>query len=524
MNFTRSIRGLMLAVLFGAALAAVAISSGMLDPLLHLLGITPDAALPLLMLANGPMAISEQIAKFDTVRKANVDRADAIMSKAAEEGRTLDEHETEEYDGLQAEVKTIDSHLVRLKAHETNMVQRATAVTVQTGAGEGAVELKTGAGGSGVLSVKRNVEKGIAFTRYAKALAIAKNNPMHAELIAKQWRDSTPEVEAFIGAALKTGFSLESLMLKTAVAAGTTSDTTWAGPLVYAQNMVSEFIEYLRPMTILGRLALRRVPFNIRIPRQTAGISGSFVGEGAPTPVQKPAFDSITLTWARASTIVVLTKELVEMSNPAAEALVRQDLAEGIAAFLDKRLLDPSYAGVANTSPASISNGVTSRQASGVTLAAIDADVGYVKTQFAAAEIGAGSIWVMPPSTAITLSLMRNSQGYNAFPDISEEGGKWYGRPVITSNNVTSSGSPGEQQVFLLAQPEILLSDDGQMMIDMSAEASLQMNDAPSAGAQSLVSLWQNGLIGVKLDRWINWSKRRSAAVQYIEQAQRWAS
>ena len=87
--------------------------------------------------------------------------------------------------------------------------------------------------------------------------------------------------------------------------------------------------------------------------------------------------------------------------------------------------------------------------------------------------------------------------------------------------------APRARRVFRaeeLAGLRVLLADDGQMMIDMSTEASLQMNDAPSAGAQSLVSLWQTGGVGVKLDRWINWSKRRSAAVQYIEQAQRWGS
>ncbi len=70
----------------------------------------------------------------------------------------------------------------------------------------------------------------------------------------------------------------------------------------------------------------------------------------------------------------------------------------------------------------------------------------------------------------------------------------------------------------------MLLADDGQMLLDMSTEASVQMNDAPSAGAQSLVSLWQNGMVGLKCDRWINWAKRRSAAVQYIEAAQRYGS
>ena len=59
--------------------------------------------------------------------------------------------------------------------------------------------------------------------------------------------------------------------------------------------------------------------------------------------------------WAKASTIVVLTQELIRMSNPSAEALVRDDLAKGISQYLDRRFIDPSYPGVSGTSPASIS-------------------------------------------------------------------------------------------------------------------------------------------------------------------------
>lgn len=452
--------------------------------------------------------IAERIAEFTARRNQIVEQKDALVQKAVvTEGRTLDDAETEQNQEFEAQLRSIDDTLKMLKDHEAVMVSKAVVVTTKTGAGEGSVDLR----GGSIISVKPNVEKGIAMARYVIALARAKGNPMHAEQIAKQWHDSTPEV---------------ALALKTAVAAGTTSDATWAGPLVYAQNMTSEFIEFLRPATILGRMPkVRKVPFNIRIPRQTAGTSGTFVGEGAPAPVQKAAFDSIVMTWAKASTIVVLTEELIRVSNPAAEALVRQDLADGVASYLDKRFIDPSYAGVTNVSPASVSNGVTSRQASGITLAAIDSDVGYVMQQFASSELRTpAAVWVMTPAQAITLSLMRNSQGYQAFPDINMDGGMWYGLPVITSNNVTAAGSPGEQQIFLVDQNEILLADDGQMNIDMSTEASLQMNDSPSAGAQSLVSMFQNGQVALKIDRWINWAKRRSAAVQYIEQTQRYAS
>jgi len=34
-----------------------------------------------------------------------------------------------------------------------------------------------------------------------------------------------------------------------------------------------------------------------------------------------------------------------------------------------------------------------------------------------------------------------------------------------------------------------------------------------------MVSLWQNGLVGIKVERFINWTKARSAAVQFIGDA-----
>lgn len=452
------------------------------------------------------MSIAEKIAQFRARLKAAQDAAAAIVNKSLEEGRTLDEHETEQRLGHMSEVKALTDHIKVLEEHEAAQLAQAKSIDAGTGAAPGAVALP----GVGPISVQRNLPKGTGFTRFAMALAASKGNLLQAEILAQRWKD-TPEV---------------GQVLKAAVAEGTTSNSTWAGPLVQYQDLVGEFIELLRPATILGRMdSLRRVPFNVRIPRQTAGITGAFVGEGAPAPVNKLEFDNITVPWAKASTIVVITAELAKLSNPSAEALVRQDLIDGVSQFLDKRLLDPAYPGVANVSPASLTNGVTPRQASGATLAAIDDDVGYLMTQFASNELSlATGIWVMSASLAITLSLMRTNQDTPAFPGLSLRGGTFYGLPVIVSNNVAPSGSPGDQHLILVDQREVLLADDGQMMLDVSTEASVQMNDAPSAGAQSLVSLWQNGLLGVKVDRFIYWAKRRSQAVQFIDAAQRYGS
>jgi HK97 family phage major capsid protein len=451
--------------------------------------------------------IAEQIVAFTAKAQALREQATEIVGKSIAESRTLDEHEQESHANAAAELASVEKHLKLLKDQEAIMVAKAAPVGVTAGQGQGAVHVA----GSGPISVRRNVPPGTSFTRYVAALAVSKGNIMQAERIAEERFKDTPEV---------------AQVLKAAVAAGTTSDATWAGPLVQYQDMVSEFIELLRPQTILGRMTgVRRVPFNIRIPRQTAGTSGSFVGEGAPAPVQKLDFDNITLPWAKASSIVVVTAELARLSNPSAEALVRQDLMDGTAQFLDRRLIDPAFSGVANISPASLTNGVTPTQASGATLGSIDANVRAVFTTFANAELGLQSaVWVMSASQAIRLSMMRTNQDVPAFPGLSMSGGTFYGIPVIVSNNVQPSGSPGDQHIILIDQSNILLADDGQMMIDVSTEASVEMNDAPSGGATSLRSLWQNGLMGVKVDRWIFWTKRRSTAVQYIDKAQSYAS
>jgi HK97 family phage major capsid protein len=453
------------------------------------------------------MNIAEQLSAFDTKRKAALDRMDAIMAKAADAGETLDERATEEYDGLQAEVKAVESHVQRLQAHEKTMIAKATPVTPASGVGEGAVAIK----GTGPISVRRNTLPGTAFTRYVALLAVSKGNLMQAEVLANNLYKDMPEL---------------GIVMKAAVNAGTTSDATFAAPLVQYNDMVSEFIELLRPQTIIGRLSgVRRVPFNIRIPRQTAGTTGTFVGEGSPTPVRELDFDNITVPWAKASTIVVITAELAKLSSPSAEALVRQDLMDGVSQYLDKRLIDPAYPGVANVSPASLTNGVTPVQATGATLAALDANVRTLMTTFADAELSLQTgVWIMSASSAIRLSMMRTNQDSKAFPELSVTGGTFYGLPVIVSNNVAPAGSPGDQQLILMDQREVLLADDGQMMIDVSTEASLEMNDAPSGGATSLRSLWQNGLMGVKVDRWIYWTKRRATAVQFIDKAQSYAS
>ncbi len=473
---------------------------------------------------NDMKTIAERIKEAEASRAALMARAQELIDKGTDGGDAMDEADEQEYTQCLSDVKKVDTNLARLREHDklakASATEVSTVVTTTNDDGSSSVRLPAG---SNVLSVRRNLPKGTAFTRYAMALAHSKGNMGVAQQVAKQFKD-TPEVGMAIDAAAMGGtdfakrLDVMRMMQKAASDAGTSLDATWAGPLVYYENMQSEFIELLRPKTILGRMTgLRNVPFNIRVASQSSGSTVGWVGEAAPKPVGELGFGSVQLGHAKAAGIIVITMELARFSSPSAEALVRNDLVAEMVKFLDQQFIDPAVAAVANVSPASVTNGATSVPSTGVTIAAITTDVKALFALYYAAELDpANAVWVMRPGTALNLSMVRTNQDAFAFPDITPQGGTFFGLPVITSNSVPGTVSGGSIMALVLPN-EIWMADDGNVNVDVSQEASLQMNTTPSAGAQSLVSLWQNNLIGIRAEREINWQKRRAQAVAYID-------
>jgi HK97 family phage major capsid protein len=341
------------------------------------------------------------------------------------------------------------------------------------------------------------VPKGIAFVRAACAKLVCNGNLYEAAQYAQRWNDSTPEV---------------ALYLKAAVAPGTTTDATWAGPLVN-QNIASDFLELLRPATIVGKIpGLRDVPFNTKVPSQTAGGTYSWVGEQKPKPVTKLAFASESLPVTKVAGIIVLTEELVRLSNPKAEELVRRDMIAGIAQFIDQQFVDPAVAAVAGINPASITNGAATAAATTNPLA----DLLGLINHFATYDIPVdGLTFILSPANALALSFRTNLDGSPQFPGIGLDGGSYRGMTFITSNTATTN-------VIALQPALVLFADDGGVTIDASREASLQMDSAPMSPADATtvyVSLWQNNCVGLRAERFITWKRVGVNAVKYLTAA-----
>lgn len=459
------------------------------------------------------MTIQEQIKALEATRQAKAARLEAITKACGDDGRTKNESEQEEFDTLMREVEGVDKELADLSKMEKMNITRAAPVTPAAGEGsQPAAVTRAGGGTPHVLSLRGSgLPKGTAFTRYAMALAITRGSPHAALEIAKRWKD-TPEVEE---------------VLKAAVAAGTTTDATWAGNLVAYTQMVSEFVELLRAATIIGKFgtggipSLRRVPFNIRMATQTGGGTYNWVGQGAAKPVGKLTLGEITLKWAKAAGIIVITDELARFSNPSAEAVVRNDMIKGMAAFCDAQFVNPDVAEVADVSPASIFNGASPITATGSDADALRRDLGSLWDAFFAANLTPTTgVFIMSNRQSMRLSLMRNALGGKEFPDITPLGGVLEGFPVIASEAVPDDSNGG--QIGFVNADDIFYADDGPVTIDASREASLQMNDAPdepTSASTVLVSLWQRNLIGLRAEVYRNWKKRRAAAANFIQGA-----
>lgn len=450
-------------------------------------------------------SISEQLTAKKAELKTKSERLDALRTKA--DGETLDATEVTERTEIVADIERLSTDVAELAAQEKAQSLIASPVTVTA-------PHVYNMPAQPHVTVTSNVPKGMGFVHavQCKMASFLSQGSISPVDIARSRFPDDPRVVAY---------------LKTATTAHTTADGTNTGgqELVYAQNLTSEFIELLAPTTIVGKFgtngipSLRRIPFNVRIVGQTTGGTAGWVGEGKLKPVRKFDFNATSLTWAKLAAITVQSDELARFSNPSSDALLRSALEETIRQKMDVDFIDPANAGSAGVYPASITRGITALTESGTDAVAVRKDFAQLVQAFINANnpLSSGVI-ITSESMALQFSLMMNALGQPEFPGVTVTGGRLLGFPVITSQYATT-GSPDANLFCLVNASDIFLADDGQISVDVSREASVEMGTDPENESATVVSLWQANLIGLRAERYINWARRRTSAVAYFDAA-----
>jgi HK97 family phage major capsid protein len=113
---------------------------------------------------------------------------------------------------------------------------------------------------------------------------------------------------------------------------------TAGGDLVATNLLAGEFIDTLNNEPQVFALGARRLDGlvgNVAIPRMTAGSAVTWIGENGDFGDTQPAFDQPTMTPHDLSARVDISRRLLIQSTPAADQIVRSDLALRIGIGID---------------------------------------------------------------------------------------------------------------------------------------------------------------------------------------------
>lgn len=114
---------------------------------------------------------------------------------------------------------------------------------------------------------------------------------------------------------------------------------TAGGNLVSTDLLAGSFIDLLRNRMVLAQLGatvLDGLTGNIAIPSQTAGASTYWVAEGVDVTESQAAFGQVTMTPKTVGMFTDFSRKTLLQATPAVEALVRADLANGLAVEIDR--------------------------------------------------------------------------------------------------------------------------------------------------------------------------------------------
>lgn len=322
------------------------------------------------------------------------------------------------------------------------------------------------------------------FTQFAKCMLLAKGRPAEALDIAKA-RGASPRLQA---------------ILKSPITSGSVSGGTWGEQLAPFREAAAGFVASLAPFSAFDRLladnAFTKMPLRTRIAIGSTAATASNVNELAPKPISQMSIGYQELPLWKAVGTLVVTDELVRSTSTSATDLFASELRKAVAVASDAKFLEIISEGT----------GVASSASTGLSAAQFLADL---NTALQSVELGINSkpYLIVPASVAKTVALLTND-GALLFPQMGVAGGSIQGIRVVVSTAATDFA--------VLLDGTAVAADSDIANFEVAREATIQMDDDPTSGETSLVSLWQANLVALRAERYFGAAVLRSSGIAVI--------
>jgi hypothetical protein len=265
-------------------------------------------------------------------------------------------------------------------------------------------------------------------------------------------------------------------------------------------DALASFKTYILRPTVLAQLtdALRADP-RVPLPSESSAGTAYFVAEGEPAPTTRLSFASHTLGSYTLLMLMVLSRELLRKGGPSADAAILSVARRTVRRTLDRAFLSDDAA--TSSTPAGVMNGMITFSGGSPSNLAADLD-----QLLSIVSDGDPSLPVFVASPR-AIAYLAQQEG-NAFAEARVIDGRILGAPLIAS---AAAGN----RLIAIDQAEIAIFD-GDLRVDRSTVAALDMSDAPSAPS-SVTSLWQTDAVGVKLEHDVSWMALSDDAAAALE-------
>lgn len=254
-----------------------------------------------------------------------------------------------------------------------------------------------------------------------------------------------------------------------------------SGGFIVPPDYVAELIEVLRPMAVVRDSGPRMIEMprgTMNMPRQTQAATASYGGESTAIPVSQQSVGQVVATYRKLTALTPVTNDLIRYSDPAVDALVRDDLAAVIARREDLAFIrgDGTADSPKGFRTFCLSGNIITSNAS-YTLATAASELGGLINKIETANVPMDKIvWFMHPRTKNYLLNVQNSNGFYVYREEMTSSKTLLGWPWKTTTqipiNLTVSSNSDCSEIYAVAMGQAMLFDSMRLELAVSREGT----------------------------------------------------